>query len=712
MNSTRYYHPIILSILLSLCCSQTLSASRTFQPAPTYTPPVIKFPDIKTPTTRTQRRLQPVSTSPKISIQPGFCCKDGTINRATEKICQKRRGLFFSSERAAKNRCTQDRGFCCKNGSIDQATINTCKKDRGAFYHLLQNAKKQCRAYCCSNFKVTEKTEQQCKALRGKTFATRQQADKFCVNQKGYCNHSGKTLRITKSQCLKMEGNYFTSSFAAQKNRIKRKQQKHLRQDASHKNLSVSPKTLKATPITSSRPTFMLPADSDCREYAKKAVALAEIAGRSFCNFKGNRWSDDTNQHFSWCMSVSPAKRLQEANQRLAEYQKCNDCGIYAQEALWQFAQVEKNMCNLSGSGWHNDRDQHFNWCMNASPADRINESTNRKKALENCGDIKLFAHPLYMNMVLDFCMYRRPETYSSTSIEGEIYDYDFGWDCGNKNVTDSYCISRGYNKTVNFKISASPSSVDTIPIGNTHICDATIAKANCRGFDHIICRKWNGSTSEVPHQAMATQSRNASLKNKEMLHKKSVTVVSPEAACKQYAQTSVEQFHQANASWCTVGKAFEPWRWHGNITKHYEWCLTASPAQRLSEIAKRDGILQECEQWQRTFFDKPSLCGIRVDIYLNSRKGNQLESNVPQRAADAFCRRQGYEKAVKEWSLYNSSYKPEHLKETIHLGDDDNNNNCNLHEINGLAGCNIYPSIRDDCTAFNHIICEKPASP
>lgn len=373
-------------------------------------------------------------------------------------------------------------------------------------------------------------------------------------------------------------------------------------------------------------------------------------------------------------------------------------CRNYAQEGVDQFLQAENNMCGFQGGGWHKDYDKHFDWCMSASQDQRKQESENRKSALTSCGEIKRFDNPRYLGLLADFCMYRRTELYSSTPIEGELYNYDFGWTCGVPEVAQSYCISQGYEEMVEFQVADDKASEDTMPLGRHHRCDASIPRSNCRGFDYIVCRKpvLDKTMSKMKLKPLDAQSA------KVTAQKEFVPVETIEAICQDYAETAVRQYHQATNSYCNLSIAFAATNWHGDVKTHYDWCLTASPDQRQAETAKRQERLTVCAQTERKRFEQPMFNGKRVDTFVNFRKPHRGEVEVPKRAADLFCQEMGYEKAIPEWSHYsfNSTFSTESLSNTIHMGE-------------GHPECNTdWPSFNDKCEGFNHITCERPAQP
>jgi hypothetical protein len=386
--------------------------------------------------------------------------------------------------------------------------------------------------------------------------------------------------------------------------------------------------------------------------------------------------------------SSEPAPKMEMSDEAI--------CRDYAQEAVDQFLQAENNMCGFQGGGWQNDYDKHFDWCMSASQDQRKQESKNRKSALTSCGEIKRFDNPRYLGLLADFCMYRRTETHSSTPIEGELYDYDFGWTCGVPEVAQSYCISQGYAEMVEFKVADDKASENTMPLGNHHRCDATIPLSNCRGFDYIVCRK---PVSDKPMLKM--KSKTLSAQSAKVAEKKDfISFETTEAICQDYAETAVRQYHQATNSYCNLSIAFEAGSWHGDVKVHHDWCLTASPGQRQAETAKRQERLAVCAQTERKRFEKPMFNGKRADTFVNFRKPNIGEPEVPQRAADLFCQEMGYEKAIHEWFQYNTTFSTESLNNTIHMGE-------------GHPECNTdWPSFNDKCEGFNHITCERTAQP
>ena len=371
-------------------------------------------------------------------------------------------------------------------------------------------------------------------------------------------------------------------------------------------------------------------------------------------------------------------------------------CREYAREAVDQYHQAETNMCGFQGGAWHNDFDTHYDWCLSAGKDQRKQESDNRKKALKDCGEIKRFDNPRYLGLLADFCLHRRVEIYSSTPIEGEVYNYDFGWTCGVPEVAESYCLSQGYDEMVEFKVADNKASENTMPLGNRHRCDASVSRSNCRGFDYIICRR------PVPVEGAGQITAKPLVPGVIPGLQQTMPVFeTKEAFCREYAETAVQQYHEINNNWCSLSYLFEPWRWHGNMKEHYDWCLTATPEQQQAENDERLKRMDLCAERERKRFYKPMYNGKRVDIHVNfQEKYGAGEPDVPQRAADLFCQEMGYEKAIPEWLQYYNTFSTENLDNTIHLGE-------------GHPECNTdWPSFNDKCEAFSYITCERPAQP
>jgi len=111
-----------------------------------------------------------------------------------------------------------------------------------------------------------------------------------------------------------------------------------------------------------------------CNKYADKAVSQYQLAKKN--NLPGINWplwTDDWNGHLNWCKTVSHDVADKETAKRQAyldKYLKNNKtpskedfCNTYADTAVKQYNRA-KQLFNPKGPEWSNDRNEHYNWCM------------------------------------------------------------------------------------------------------------------------------------------------------------------------------------------------------------------------------------------------------------------------------------------------------------------------------------------------------------
>jgi hypothetical protein len=72
---------------------------------------------------------------------------------------------------------------------------------------------------------------------------------------------------------------------------------------------------------------FAVPANAQgreqrCRDYAQDAVDQANQNDRERCGFQGPRWSNDRTPHYAWCM-LFPRQAEDEGRARAEELRKC-----------------------------------------------------------------------------------------------------------------------------------------------------------------------------------------------------------------------------------------------------------------------------------------------------------------------------------------------------------------------------------------------------
>jgi len=111
-------------------------------------------------------------------------------------------------------------------------------------------------------------------------------------------------------------------------------------------------------------------------------------------------------------------------------------------------------------------------------------------------------------------------------------------------------------------------------------------------------------------------------------------------AQCNQYADTAVNQHRRNLNNGCGRSGA----RWHSNWSAHYGWCRGVSRSAHRSETRARRNTLRNCigggGPVTRTF-NNPRINGVRLDW---CRRWSQ---QCGRPAANAFCRRRGYARAV-----------------------------------------------------------------
>lgn len=149
----------------------------------------------------------------------------------------------------------------------------------------------------------------------------------------------------------------------------------------------------------------MLPAQSfgpeihDCHEYTARATDQVHM-GKG-CGFTGPRWSDNSNDHYNWCLGATPAARGSEDQQRKFDLVNCrtyasglylsfHDCNLYGWRAMSQVEiaklVAQRSSCTFAGPRWSDKFDDHVNWCnaVKSSGAPWL-EYAARRTALAEC---------------------------------------------------------------------------------------------------------------------------------------------------------------------------------------------------------------------------------------------------------------------------------------------------------------------------------------
>lgn len=87
---------------------------------------------------------------------------------------------------------------------------------------------------------------------------------------------------------------------------------------------------------------------------------------------------------------VRPARMLMvallAATAASAEVSAQANCSWYAETALKQQQQNEKNKCGFTGEAWSSDLKAHIAWCSSVSPEVWKKAAQDREQDLLNCG--------------------------------------------------------------------------------------------------------------------------------------------------------------------------------------------------------------------------------------------------------------------------------------------------------------------------------------
>ena len=153
--------------------------------------------------------------------------------------------------------------------------------------------------------------------------------------------------------------------------------------------------------------------DMYCTQYAKEAVAQNQKNLTRRCGFTGGRWQSDYNKHYSWCIKVAGTVAQSETKARQNSLSGCKPkdlrakefnvrpltpaivgklqtkesaCKNYAKAAVALNQENLKQGCGLTGSQWHSNYNNHYNWCMLGKNLKYTGKETRAKQfALKEC---------------------------------------------------------------------------------------------------------------------------------------------------------------------------------------------------------------------------------------------------------------------------------------------------------------------------------------
>jgi hypothetical protein len=135
----------------------------------------------------------------------------------------------------------------------------------------------------------------------------------------------------------------------------------------------------------------MAQVDPTCDTYARTALQQADQGRAAGCGFAGPRWDATYQDHYNWCLGVSQAQRDGEAQARSDGLVQCGAradpaCDTYARTALQQADQGRVAGCGFTGPRWEASYEDHYNWCLGVSQAQRDGETQARSDGLVQCG--------------------------------------------------------------------------------------------------------------------------------------------------------------------------------------------------------------------------------------------------------------------------------------------------------------------------------------
>jgi hypothetical protein len=125
-----------------------------------------------------------------------------------------------------------------------------------------------------------------------------------------------------------------------------------------------------------------------CFAYGQQATNAQQQNLANQCGRAGDRWSLDFNGHRSWCMEASQSAIDGETNARNWELAKCTSCTAYAQQATAAQQKNLENQCGRSGDRWSSNFAGHKSWCMGAPQYAIDREAAARQYEVDRCAGV------------------------------------------------------------------------------------------------------------------------------------------------------------------------------------------------------------------------------------------------------------------------------------------------------------------------------------
>lgn len=114
-----------------------------------------------------------------------------------------------------------------------------------------------------------------------------------------------------------------------------------------------------------------------------EATNLQHRNGNNQCGYSGDPWSVHTSNHFRWRMGASQQAINAQADFRRSEIAKCESCRTYATRAVDAFHTTR--ICGYAGDRWSPDLGGHFRWCTSVPAWHSQNEGAARDTEVGKC---------------------------------------------------------------------------------------------------------------------------------------------------------------------------------------------------------------------------------------------------------------------------------------------------------------------------------------
>lgn len=150
----------------------------------------------------------------------GYCYVADKIEKSSESVCKRKRGVFYTDQRAALKAYDSKSGYCFMKDGGQRSSRAQCKRVRGEFFVKHSDANRKCadtRGYCVGEGSVTADTRGGCGRKKAKFFLSKKEAEAHSARQKGHCYKKGVVSPLTKGACTKKSGEFYVNKKDAEK---------------------------------------------------------------------------------------------------------------------------------------------------------------------------------------------------------------------------------------------------------------------------------------------------------------------------------------------------------------------------------------------------------------------------------------------------------------------------------------------------------------